>query len=85
MTLLPLLSIPPPALGCIPADVRVDRAALNKPSTWGIVPSCQIYCSPEGQLSLSHGSRLPQTRGENFPSLPAPEGHQDLALQCFVG
>lgn len=40
MSLLPVLSIPPPSRGCIPADVRVDRAALNKPRTWGIVSSC---------------------------------------------
>lgn len=35
-----LLPIPPPSLGCIPADVKVHRAASNKPRTWGIVPSC---------------------------------------------
>lgn len=40
MTLLCLLSIPPPSLGCIPADVKVDRAASNKPRTWGVVSSC---------------------------------------------
>lgn len=56
----------PPSPGCIPPDVKVDRAVFKQAQDPGhsfficsASPISQIYCSCERQLSLSCRARLP--------------------------
>ena len=82
----------PPSLGCIPPDVKVDRAVFKQAQDLGhsfficsASPISQIYGSCERQLCLSHRASLASnTRCKIALRYRISERQRALAVQRFL-